>query len=328
MRDILKNPGLVEFLTTAQRLNPATVINASTLIPYKAVVNATGKNTTVKCFSDGALAGLVEFTFDRVDPAKLFNIFGDKTKRPVLNYFGDGGVSTTVATLATALNQKIGTQLQIGGVWPDFVDQSITTPLKGTSLTVNLATPNATGKSDVSLRLLPGKTLSFDLVNKGANLSEHLVARGIYPYKNADSTLNHIYTGAGNNTPLQMALFDMDFTEVFGTLTNVYSCLVGSGTRSPYNYRFTDAVRTAINTILTANGLPNILSTWYFTYSTNNAESAILASGTCNTKLNSVRTQADVNKRYDNSIRLPATAFETKAGVFNTTVYLNWNSLT
>lgn len=328
MRDILKNPGLTEFLATAQRLNPDSVINVDTLIPYKAVVNASGKNTTVKCFSDGALAGLVEFTFDRVDPAKLFNVFGAKTQRPRLNYFGDGAESVAVSTLLTAVNQKLGTQLQIGGVWPDFVDQTITTPTKGNVLTVNLATPSATGKADVSLRLIPGKTLSFDLVNKGANISDKLVARATYPYKRLDGSLNHIYTGAGNDMPLQLAMFDLDFTEVFGTLADVSTCLARSGSVSPYYYKFKDAIRIAINAVLTDNGLPNILSTWTFSYSTTSASSALSASGTCNNKLNSVRTGTDVNKRYDNSIRLPAAAFESKAGVFNTVVYLNWNSLT
>jgi hypothetical protein len=327
MRALLKQSGLDEFLSKAQQRNPDFTVTPETLLPYLATVNGSGVNTTVKCVADGPQSGLIEFTYDRADPARLFNKFNVVTKKPTVYITGAPGDSVALSTITAALNQRLGTQVQIGGTWPDFAEQSIVMPAKDSKLDTTLTVPTGTGRGDTSLRLIPGAVLNVELYNRGLNIGDGIPVRQLNPYLRTDNALNHVYPEAGQTLPMQLVCYALDFTEIFGTLAVTSSCLNRQGV-GPYSYGFIDATRLAINAILNNAGLPGIRSDYRWSYTTQNATSAFTL-GACNTKLTADRvdTLGVINQSFDNSVKVPAIAFESIPGVYNTDVYLNWQSL-
>lgn len=241
---------------------------ADTLRPYKLVANASGKNTTLFLVAkqSAGISGTMSVSYDRIDPATFFTKFGAVNKIPNIYHFEAQGTAVAHSALLPKINNVLGVNLTMSGDYQDLVDGTVTMPAKDASTLVSVGTNNTTA-ANFPLRLIGGKSVQFNLVNRGKKVSDRMTIRTANPYVKADrDTLQwDIYPKklSAVQVSQDLLLRNLDFTDLFGTERMLADSLEYHSTAGEANvvfYAFKPAVLAEINARLTSVGIAPIVA--------------------------------------------------------------------
>ena len=140
-------PWVEVFNVLKQDIQLLSKYDSTSITPYK-IETLTGqpKNTRVYLIGNpsAGLSGKISIDYDRIDPNTLFTKFGSVQRIPALNYFGEPGTTLTISTLLTAINNLLGVNLKMSGLYPDIVEGSVVLPSKNQTAILNISVHQGT----------------------------------------------------------------------------------------------------------------------------------------------------------------------------------------
>lgn len=252
--------------------NPGLDLNA--VRPYR-ILASTGKNTELFLVGSAAagVAGKLSIKYDRLNPAAVFSKFGDLTKHRPLRIYGLPGTVVKVSDIIRQINDLLGIQLAMTGDYRDIVDGNLTLPAKNVVITLDiLPFVSATGDLPINLRILPATKLSLNVSNGGAVLKD--LVRGVNPFVTSTGNINWALMDRPISDLSQsrdVALYNLDFTDIFGTRGLINGCYQSDIIALPgyyqWGYKFRDPVVDQMNAKLSSVGLaPLIKGRVHFVY--------------------------------------------------------------
>lgn len=252
-------------------------LDFSKVRPYR-LIAGTGRNTRLFIVGSSAagLAGKLYVEYDRLNPANVFSKFGDLTKHRPIRLYGLPGTAMKVSDILRQINDLLGIKLTMTGDFRDIADSNFTLPAKGATIVIDVQPyVSASGELPVNLRLAPATKLTLNLTNGGAILKD--LNKGLNPFVKADGNINWLLMDrpvTDMTKSRDLALYNLDFSDIFGTTGLLNSCYKPTNVALPgyyqYGYTFKDTVVDQINTKLATAGLaPLIKDKVHFVYTYN-----------------------------------------------------------
>lgn len=254
----------VEISAMLAEANPT--LDISKVKPYRMAAGA-GRNTRLFLVGNSAtgVAGKLYIEYDRLNPASVFSKFGDLTKNRPVRLYGLPGTVMKVSDVLRQINDLLGVELTMTGQFRDLAEANFTLPAKNTPIVLDiLPYVSPAGDPPLNLRLMPTAKLSLNLSNGGAELKG--LTKGLNPYVKSDGNINWLL----GDRPLSdmslsrdLALYNLDFSDTFGTTGLMNDCYKRSTVSLPgyyqYGYTFTDPVVDEINLKLALVGVPPLI---------------------------------------------------------------------
>ena len=273
--------------------------------------------------------GSMVVKYNRLDLSKALNKFGAITRYPTVRIFGNPGTASTVYGVIDQINNALGIKLNTSGNYRDIDDTAFTIPNKNTSvqIAINTNPGGVNGVPPFSLQLLPGTACLVNLFNQGYVLGGAAAQRNTNPFVNSSAGLAWKHPTANALANVQktkaLPLFNEDFSNIFSayTASNIVTAVAGAS--NTVNFTLTSAFRTAINTRLTAAGVP-LINTWVYNVHWSIADTAAeyyAARVFYTAGLTDVR----VNKAFNSVMILEVNYHTVTAGWISEPYYLHFN---
>lgn len=249
-----------------------TLANASAADYNPALIKQDPENTSrvllaITAKNPDVVKGNVVVSYERADLQKLLNTFADKTKKPELGLSIIPGARYKLSQFIDQLNNVLGMELVIKGASGhyDIIDTEFTAPDKGQIVSVTIGTdaiPVDGSYLTMPLRVSNAKTGSVNVSNRGITIDKAIVNRDLNPFVNADNTLNAGIEPTDITKPIApsilLKLYNMDFTDVFGTVPLFNSRFQRVSSSNFYPARLTPAALQLINAKLVREGIAPI----------------------------------------------------------------------
>ena len=164
------------------------------------------------------------------------------------------------------MNNALGLQLNMSGLYTDLEDQTFTVPAKNGSVILTLS-PKAIpvgGSSIMPIRLAESKKAVIEVFNRGSHIGTAMANKAMTPYKSVLGEL--IWNGETQlvDAPTMSylpLLAQLDFTDLFGT-PQLLNAAFNAGNRdfgsSGWAAVMNDETRAIVNTRLATVGIPPI----------------------------------------------------------------------
>lgn len=178
---IEKNPELIKYGKNCFRVLK--------IMPY---VGARNTEARVVGIGDSGIEGIMSVFYDRASLTKVANNGISPARKPTITVAQAAGAVLPLATILPQINALLGFNLVSTGNWLDLSTFNVTVPARGTKVSFTLqGVASATGGfPPVSIRTLPGTTLTMELVNRGQAISAAATERGLNPFIKADGNIN------------------------------------------------------------------------------------------------------------------------------------------
>lgn len=225
---IEKNPGLTKYGKNSFRVLK--------------IMPATGTRNTearVVGIGDAGIEGIMSVFYDRASMAKVSNVAITPARNPTLTVANAAGTVLPLSSILTQLNALLGFNLKMDGNWPDLATFNVTVPARGSKATFTLqgVVSASGGFPPVSIRTLPGTTMTIDMVNRGPAIGSVAVDRGLNPFVKADGNLNWLAEvmsadPANVKKSLLLKIINVDFSDIVNEVTefsNIYYQGLGGG---------------------------------------------------------------------------------------------------
>lgn len=220
---IEKNPGLVKYGKNSFRVLK--------------IIPATGTRNTearVVGIGEAGIEGIMSVFYDRASMAKVANAGITPARNPTLTVAAAAGTVLSLATILPQLNSLLGFNLKLDGSWPDLTALNVTVPARGgkASFTLQGIASASGGFPPVSVRTLPGTTLTVDMVNRGPTIGSVAVDRGLNPFVKADGTLNWTAETmsadpANVKKSLLLKIINVDFSDIVNEVAETSNLYYG-----------------------------------------------------------------------------------------------------
>lgn len=209
------------------------------------------------------IKGKMSIFYDRADLGRVFNQYGDVTVNPEIFINADVGASVAVNDVIQQINAALKLKMLATGNWLDVQPFTFTAAAKGGKTTIALTgkAGSADGSPPVSARVLPGKQLKIDVVNRGSHINKKMLSRSINPFVKSTGHLNWNGESILVSNPirsLSLALYNTDFSDIFNTMPLDQILTYVAYTNGAYIWRFNRTIVTAIKDRCVALGLPII----------------------------------------------------------------------
>lgn len=162
-------------------------IKPGMLIPYKIAIaaNSENGNTVVSVYGNPAAGfrGTAQLQYDRRELSRIYNKYGDVTRKPAISLSGQPGGKVKFFSLLPQIKAALGVEIITDGSWADAGDFEITVPNKDKyqEFTIVIAAN--------SLQYVPGKNPVLRLLNTGVSIGTVAIDRVLEPYLRANRTL-------------------------------------------------------------------------------------------------------------------------------------------
>lgn len=211
------------------------------------------------------VSGYLTLNYKAADLGKLVNVFGDLTKPPMVKFWSDAGASRKLSDIVNIMNNALGLQLNMSGLYTDLEDQTFTVPAKNGSVILTLS-PKVIpvgGSSIMPIRLAESKKAVIEVFNRGSHIGAAIANKAMTPYKSELGEL--IWNGETQlvDAPTMSylpLLAQLDFTDLFGTpqLLNAAFNAGGREIQSGYAAVMNAETRAIVNARLATVGIPPI----------------------------------------------------------------------
>lgn len=196
---------------------PPDALTVSKILPH---VGERNTEAVIVGLPPSGLKGKLSVFYDRADLNKVYNIYGDKLVNPKVFVAADVGSNVIVNDILPQINAALGLKLKTTGNFLDVQSFSFVAAAKNDKTTIALTAKNGTadGSPPVSARVLPGKQLKIDIVNRGSHINNKLLNRGLNPFVKTDGFLNwggEAILAAAPKRSLLLKLFSVDFSDIF-----------------------------------------------------------------------------------------------------------------
>lgn len=249
--------------------NPAIGDDPTKWRPIKIEKNATDPmalKLIIASTQPDVVSGYLTVDYKAADLGKLVNVFGDVTKPPVVKFWSDAGTSRKLSDIINIMNNALGLQLNMSGLYTDLEDQTFTVPAKNGSVILTL-TPKAIpvgGSSIMPLRLADSKKAVIEVFNRGSHIGTAMAKHAVNPYKTDTGEL--VWSGetqmVDDPTLSYLPLLSqLDFTDLFGT-PQLLNAAFNAGNRDygsgGWAAVMNDETRAIVNARLASVGIPPI----------------------------------------------------------------------
>lgn len=209
------------------------------------------------------IKGKMSIFYDRADLGRVFNQYGDTVVNPEIFINADVGATVSVNDILPQINAALKLKLLTSGNWLDVQAFTFTAAAKGgkTSIALTGKAGAADGTPPVSARVLPGKQLKIDVVNRGSHINKKLLNRSINPFVKADGFLNwggETILASNPVRSLLLALHNVDFSDIFNQMPLDQILTYAAYTNGAYIWKFNRTIVTAIKDRCVSLGLPII----------------------------------------------------------------------
>lgn len=239
---------------------PPDALTVSKILPH---VGERNTEAVIVGLPLSGLKGKLSVFYDRADLNKVYNIYGDKLINPKVYVAADVGSNVVVNDILAQINAALGLKLKTTGSFLDVQSFSFVAAAKNDKTTIALTAKNGTadGSPPVSARVLPGKQLKIDIVNRGSHINNKFLNRGLNPFIKADGLLNwsgETVVAATPSRSLLLSLHALDFSDIFTQkpLDQILTFINFDG--SSYIWKFIPSVCNEIKARCTKLGLPVI----------------------------------------------------------------------
>lgn len=212
------------------------------------------------------VSGYLTLNYKAADLGKLVNVFGDLTKPPMVKFWSDAGASRKLSDIINIMNNALGLQLNISGLYTDLEDQTFTVPAKNGSVILTLS-PKVIpvgGSSIMPMRLAESKKAVIEVFNRGSHIGTAITNKAVTPYKSETGEL--VWNGETQlvDAPTMSylpLLAQLDFTDLFGT-PQLLNAAFNAGNRDfgsgGWAAVMNDETRAIVNARLATVGIPPI----------------------------------------------------------------------
>jgi len=224
------------------------------LIPYKLAIasDPTDGNTVISVYGnpDAGIQGAMQLKYDRQELTRIYNEYGDVTRKPAISLSGQPGGKVKFFSLLPQIKAALGVEIITDGSWADAGDFDITIPNKDQyqEFAIVIAAN--------SLQYVPGKNPVLRLLNTGITIGTVAIDRVLEPYLRANRTL--VLNGPAYNVDTEQRLIPAivlrshDFTNVclrpLGEILRRHDFYVAN--RNWTNWYFQDAFVDKVNAAL------------------------------------------------------------------------------
>lgn len=178
---IEKNPELIKYGKNCFRVLK--------IMPYAGARNTEAR---VVGIGDSGIEGIMSVFYDRASLTKVANNGFSPARKPTITVAQAAGTVLPLATILPQINALLGFNLVSTGNWLDLSTFNVTVPARGAKVSFTLqGVASATGGfPPVSVRTLPGTTLTMELVNRGQAIGSAATERGLNPFIKPDGNIN------------------------------------------------------------------------------------------------------------------------------------------
>lgn len=228
--------------------------------PSRVFLAITSKNPDV-------VKGNITVSYERANLQKLLSTFADEVRNAEVSLNIAPGQKYKLSQFIDVVNHVLGTSLVVKGSneFYDIIDSEFTAPAKGDGVDVAMsvdALPTDGSFSQLPLRVSNAVSGHIRVINRGLSIAQAVVRREINPFVNEDNTVNAGFEPTDIDKPIQpsvlLKLYNMDFTDVFGTVPLFNSRFQRVSSSNYYPARLTEAAIKLINDKFAREGIPLI----------------------------------------------------------------------
>lgn len=228
--------------------------------PTRVFLAITSKNPDV-------VKGNITVSYERADLQKLLSTFADEVRNAEVSLNIAPGQKYKLSQYIEVVNHVLGTALVVKGSNElyDIVDTEFTAPAKGEFVDVALsvdALPADGSFAQLPLRVSNATSGHIRVMNRGLTIGQVAVQREINPFVNEDNTVNAGFEPTDVTKPILpsilLKLYNMDFTDVFGTVPLFNSRFQRVSSSNYIPARLTEDTVKLINEKFAREGIPLI----------------------------------------------------------------------